>query len=267
MQALLDIAKLFDTEIIALLMSLTRIYAFFTGSQLLNSNIISGMPRNVVVIALAMLVAPLQLEQAAAIDKAAFTLALHVFKEAAIGFLLGHVVGWIFWVVTAAGALIDNQRGSNMGSSVDPVQGEESTELGNLFAQAFMTYVMVSGAFLPLLGLLYQSYALWPAGRAFPVPGPDFPRQMLLLLDHAMQAAITLAAPLVALMFAVEFAMAMVARFAPQIQVFVLAMPVKSGLALLVLNLYFSAMLPFASGQLQQAERFARTLINGLVRP
>jgi type III secretion protein T len=42
----------------------------------------------------------------------------------------------------------------------------------------------------------------------------------------------------------------MVSRFAPQVQVFILAMPIKSVLAILILVFFFWRLLPYATDQL-----------------
>ncbi|MNL71828.1 flagellar biosynthesis protein FliR [compost metagenome] len=54
------------------------------------------------------------------------------------------------------------------------------------------------------------------------------------------------AAPAVIAMFLAEVGLALVSRFAPQLQVFFLAMPIKSALALLVLVLYTKVLFGFA---------------------
>jgi type III secretion protein T len=65
-----------------------------------------------------------------------------------------------------------------------------------------------------------------------------------------MRIVVIIAAPIVGIMFLAEFALAMVSRFAPQVQVFILAMPIKSVLAILILVFFFSRLLPYASDQL-----------------
>ena len=47
-------------------------------------------------------------------------------------------------------------------------------------------------------------------------------------------------------MFLAEVGLALVSRFAPQLQVFFLAMPIKSALALLVLILYMKVLFGYA---------------------
>jgi type III secretion protein T len=57
---------------------------------------------------------------------------------------------------------------------------------------------------------------------------------------------------LIVAMFLAEFALALVSRFAPQLQVFFLAMPIKSGLSILLLIYYgpvlFSDLMSYDGG-------------------
>ena len=70
-----------------------------------------------------------------------------------------------------------------------------------------------------------------------------------LLLDQLsrfMRLVLLFAAPAVVAMFLAELGLALVSRFAPQLQVFFLAMPIKSALALLVLVLYMGTLFDYA---------------------
>jgi len=242
--------SLFDREIVALMLTLPRIYAFMATSQLLAPTAVPRLARSAAILTLAMFALPMNLAYVDAFDRSVPSYALFFLKEYAIGLVLGYIVGWIFWAVQSAGALIDNQRGAAIAASIDPLQGHETSPVGMLFSQAFLTYVFITGAVLPIVGLLYQSYALWPATRGIPILSDQFPVLALEIADTAMRIVVIVAGPIVAIMFLAEFALAMVSRFAPQVQVFILAMPIKSALAIFILIFYFSRLLPFAADQL-----------------
>ena len=70
-------------------------------------------------------------------------------------------------------------------------------------------------------------------GQSFGAAGPIFYLEMF---DRLMRMVIVLSAPLIVAMFLAEFALALVSRFAPQLQVFFLAMPIKSGVNRFVRN-------------------------------
>ena len=203
---------------------------------------------------------PVNLANADTIDRTLGTVAYFFAKEFAIGFVFGYMIGWIFWMITAVGDLIDNQRGAAIAASIDPLQGTETSPLGNLFSQAFVTYFFSIGGMLIILQVLYTSYNLWPVTEALPILSSEFPALILRIFDHAMRMMFVLAAPVVAIMFLSEFALAMVSRFAPQIQVFILAMPIKSGVAIAILVFYSSLLFPYAADQRSFFETWTDTL-------
>ncbi len=246
----------YDRELIAMLLTLPRIYAFMAISQLIATTAVPRLARTVIILTLAMVAAPINYAHVGSFDRTIPSYALFFLKEFAIGFILGYIVGWIFWAVQSAGALIDNQRGAAIAASIDPMQGHETSPLGILFSQAFVTYVFSTGAVLPILGLLYHSFALWPATSGIPILSDEFPVLALSIADQAMRIVIVIAGPIVAIMFLAEFALAVVSRFAPQVQVFILAMPIKSALAIFILIFYFSRLLPYATDQLQVFEPY-----------
>ncbi|QOZ76313.1 EscT/YscT/HrcT family type III secretion system export apparatus protein [Bradyrhizobium sp. CCBAU 53351] len=255
MQALVEVFRLYTDYFLALLLSLPRLYAFLSASQLLNSAAVPMMPRTATILSLALIAAPINLDYAMSFDHSAAALALYFAKEYAVGFLAGYVVGWMFWAIQAAGGLIDSQRGAAVASAIDPLQGEETSLLGTLLSQAFLTYVLSTGAFLLVLGVVFKSYAIWPATKAIPIASDLFPGMALGLVDVAMRMAFVTAAPVLAVMFLAEFALAIVSRFSPQVQVFVLAMPIKSVLAILVLVFYAPTLMPFVERQFASFER------------
>jgi len=252
--------RLYDREVFALLLTLPRMYAFLATSQLLNATSVPRLARNVCILSIAIIAVPINMPHVDQFDRTATSFALLFAKEYAIGFVLGYLVGWVFWAVQSAGALIDNQRGAAIAASIDPLQGHETSPLGILFSQAFLAYVFVVGAALPIFGGLYQSYVLWPVTHAMPVISNQFPAMALALADHALRFVVILAGPIVAIMFLAEFALAMISRFAPQVQVFILAMPIKSALAIFILIFYFSILLPHATKQLSAFHTYAQML-------
>lgn len=61
-----------------------------------------------------------------------------------------------------------------------------------------------------------------------------------------MRLAILLSAPVMFAMFLAEIGLALVSRFVPQLQVFFLAMPIKSGLAMFILAIYTVLLFDYA---------------------
>jgi len=72
------------------------------------------------------------------------------------------------------------------------------------------------------------------------------PMVILDLMDKLMRLALLFSAPVIFSMFLAEVALGLVSRFVPQLQVFFLAMPIKSGIAIFVFAIYTATLMNYA---------------------
>ena len=230
-----------------LLLSAARLTAIFVLMPTFSRTVITGIVRTGIVLSLSLFMFPVVYPTVDLSMSYLYAVGL-VLKETGIGALIGYSLGALFWGVEGAGFFIDNQRGSAMAGSIDPLSGSDTTPMGILFMQAYVSYFFVSGSFLVFLGLLYDSYVAWPVTSFWPNLPPDTPTYVLGVADRVMYLAVVFSGPLIIAMFVSEFGLALVSRFAPQLNVFVLAMPVKSGVGLFVLALY----IPFLFSYLRE---------------
>lgn len=173
-------------------------------------------------------------------------------KEGLIGAVLGYVIGLPFWIFEVLGFVIDNQRGASMAATINPMTGHDSSPLGLLTNFTFITFFMVSGGMEVMLGLVFDSYRQWQPLAFWPSWTPEGADLMIKQLNRLLSAGLLLAAPALMAMFMAELGLALVNRFAPQLQVFFLAMPIKSALGIFVLCLYASILFKFAVDPLRE---------------
>lgn len=223
---------------IAFLLSLPRVVALFAMFPFLGRSSLPGMVQIGVVMSLVLVLQPTVYATMPAEPLSGLRMLGLILKEGLIGMLIGFTFVVIFHAVQAAGFFIDNQRGSTMASSVDPLLGGQTSPLGMLLTQAFVVYFFVTGGFLTMLGVLYASYEVMPVATFVPRLPPDGALFIMQQLDRLVRIAFVLAAPVFAAMFLAEVGVALVSRFAPQLNVFFLSMPIKSAVAFLVLILY-----------------------------
>lgn len=194
-----------------------------------------------------------------------------VFKETLVGVAIGLVLATPLWAVEMMGDLVDTQRGATIAQTLNPLTSHETSPLGQLFNQAVVTLLFVIGGFLLVLGVIYDSFSIWPVFGWWPRFSADAPRLALELLDRFMTLAVLLAAPVVICMFLAEAGMALVSRFVPQLQVFFLAMPVKSAIAMLVFAVYGVVLFDYTHELLldtiRGAARVVFTMIPGVRAP
>ncbi len=78
--------------------------------------------------------------------------------------------------------------------------------------------------------------------------------------EQLMWLGVLMSAPLVLAMFLAEFGLALISRFAPQLNVFFLAMPIKSAIASVLLIVYLGIMMDHFEVQFYGITRFAEQL-------
>jgi type III secretion protein T len=146
----------------------------------------------------------------------------------------------VFYVAEGLGFVIDVQRGSSMATIFDPMAGTQTSLMGSTLLQMMSAMFFSAGGFLFLLSTIYNTYTIWPVFVFSLMPGADFAQFFLDMLDQLMQVMFCLAAPILIVLFLAEFGLGMINRFAPQLNVFFLAMPIKSWLSMAFLLMYMS---------------------------
>lgn len=160
-------------------------------------------------------------------------LVLLIASEMAIGFLIGYFVYLVFAAVTVAGQMIDMQLGFSIVNVVDPQFGTQLPLVGNfLYLLAMLVFLALNGHHV-VLTALYRSYELIPLA-GFKLNGGlmDF---LIQLVAGMFVTAVKIGAPIIGALFAADFALGILARTVPQLNVFVVGLPLKDFLGLLVL--------------------------------
>jgi type III secretion protein T len=240
MDLLVDLLK---PIMLAGLVCMGRLVPIFRMAPFLGPNILTGLMRNSIIIAMVFLIYPAVRSQMPPDLDLGPGLVNIMLKEVIIGILIGYLVSLIFYMAGSVGFIIDNQRGAGMAQDADPLTGEMSSPTGNLLFQCIIIIFFLSGGFLVFLGMVFESYRLWPVFSFYPslqieVLVPFFARQ----LDLFMYGVLVLGAPMLIICFLVDFSMGLMNRFAPQLNVFFLAMPVKSGFTSFLLVLYLAVL-------------------------
>lgn len=178
---------------------------------------------------------------------------LAVGSEALLGLTIGFLVLLIFTAVRMAGQFVDLQSGLMIASLLDPEFGGQVTLFGQfyyLFGLVF--YLSINGHHLLFLAL-GRSVSLVPPGGA--VFSPHLIPQFMQFVFQMFIIAFQLAAPVVAVLVFTDLVLGLLSKTVPQIQVFMVGMPLKAGVALLIAYLifpYFAQVLELVFTRLQQ---------------
>ncbi len=176
---------------------------------------------------------------------------LLVAKEVLIGVILGWIVSLFFYIALSAGTIVDNQRGASMAQTSDFLSGAETSPLGAILFLSVITLFFASGSFLNFLELFYMSFTYWDIGSV----SPDITSQKLSLfsiynLAWMMKKTVQIAAPFIVVALLSDVSLGLINRFAPQLNVFILSMPIKSGICSLLIIFYYGPFLGHSADHL-----------------
>ncbi|MBE1161414.1 type III secretion system export apparatus subunit SctT [Dyella acidiphila] len=234
-------------------LTLPRIVAAFLVLPLMTSDTVPALVRNSFYVSLAILVYPLAAAASPSttiMAGASWTLVLG--KEIFVGLLIGFCFGTVFWALGAAGSVMDTKAGASMAMEMDPVAGEQSTITSVFLMQVATWLFMVSGAFMVFLDLLMSSYVIWPVASMLPPLKPGGMEFFVGQFNYLMTAVLVFSAPALVVMSLVDIALGLVNRYAQQLNVFALAMPIKSWLSSWVLLLALGAMIEMVMRKLYE---------------
>jgi type III secretion protein T len=229
----------------------TRLLAAASVAPFLSNQILRGPTRFAFVLAWTIIIYPFFEPQMPPDLRTNLPLLIAVIvKELVLGVLLGFFASRAFYLALGVGYLIDTQRGANMASVIAPGTGEQTSPFGQMFEQILTALFFTGGGFLLFLAAVFDSYQFWPLFRFLPKFPESFPKLVLADADLLMRMTLVFAAPIVASLFIAEFGLGLVNRFAPSLNVFSLAMPVKSILAVLLLVFYLPFLFVWMSADL-----------------
>jgi len=214
---------------------LPRLLSIFAVVPFLSGKMITGLARNGLLVLLALFMSPV------AGELAPMPLGMWVLvsaKEALIGLLLGLGFGIFIWAIQSVGDLIDFQTGSGNASFFDPAAGHENGPTGEFLGWLVITLFVAAGGLLAMLGVIVDSYRLWPIASFFPDLGQVLEQFAVRQGDTLFLWIVKLASPVLLMLLLVELGMGLISRVAPQLNVFVFSQPLKSLLATLMMVLF-----------------------------
>lgn len=157
-----------------------------------------------------------------------------------IGALMGFVVQLFVGSLQGAGILIDQFSGLNLPPSIDPLGLDQSPLLGQLYEWLATVLLFSTGAIL----LLIRGFQ-----RSFSVIGTKIPTAEVARLPSVIAAdaanffaaSVEIAAPLVAVLIVAQLLLGLLAKAAPQTNVYALGFALQILLTLLVLTVAVAA--------------------------
>ncbi len=235
------LAQLGGLQTAGFMLVLARVSPLFLLAPLFSARQVPPRVRTVVACALAVGLTPIAMGGQQIPNDVLALLGL-ILKELLVGLAFALSLGLLFAAVSSAGALLDMLVGFSFGAIVDPLTGNQSAVLAQLYGLvALAIFVAIDGASW-VIGGLARTFELVPLTAAPDVAslGAGVIETFTTIFSSALQVA----APVLLAVVITDVAFGVVTRVVPQLNVFAVGFPVKVVVGMLAV----AASLPFVSG-------------------
>ena len=162
-----------------------------------------------------------------------------IISEAIAGMILGLFANLAMFILSFAGQIADMEIGLSMVTQFDPTNNMQVTITSNILTYAVMLMMVATNLHLYVLRAVIDSFTLIPVGKA--VFSTQFYEGYLGYLFDFMILAFRIILPVFAALLVVNAILAVLAKAAPQMNMFVIGFQLKIfvGLAVLTIMMLF----------------------------
>lgn len=194
-----------------------------------------------------------------------FDTILLTIKEFSVGLIIGFISYVFFTTMYIAGQIIDMQVGFGMVNVLDPQHNIQLPITGNFYHILTVLIFLTTNSHHLLIRALVDSYTIIPIGHF--TFSSELTNQMIEIFTQVFIIGFKIASPILATIFIANALLGIMAKTMPQMNVFVIGMPLKvaSGLVVIFLTLpLFSTILQYLfENMFSQIDNFMRIVSKG----
>jgi flagellar biosynthetic protein FliR len=189
--------------------------------------------------------------------------ALVLVKEFITGWLIGFSAYLAYTTLVLAGQFVDSQIGFSMVNVFDPLSQIQISITGNLYYYLVLLLTIASNAHYFFIRAIINSYDFVPIGGLF--LSPDLYNGLIGFFARFFGVALQIAAPFFFIMLLTNVVLAILARTAPQMNLFVIGFPIKILLGMLVMLITMSVFDNISEMIIDMAKDFMNSTIKGMM--
>jgi flagellar biosynthetic protein FliR len=160
-----------------------------------------------------------------------------VFKELFIGILIGFCAQLIFTGIQIGGQLLSIQMGLAIAETLDPVTQQNVPVVGQFYLYvASIVFIYLNGHQL-LFQTVFASYNTIPIDMNFSFTA-DITQKILYFTSQLFAIAFRIVMPLFGLLFVVDIALGFTSKIMPQMNIFMVSLPLKIFIGLSFMSLF-----------------------------
>lgn len=212
------------------MLSLFRISGMVLAAPVLNHRALPTLVKVGFALLLAILLLPTLSSTSLSSDYSLIDLLALGTKEALVGVIIGFFMRMVFFAAQMAGSLVGLQSGLSVANIIDPLSSQEVNVIGEF-------WLLVAGViFLAIDGHHAVISAVANSFHVVPIGAVSFDgvigSSLMKVSGMMFSMALKFAAPVMMTVFLVDVSMGILARTVPQMNIFVIGIPVKIAVSL-----------------------------------
>ena len=160
-----------------------------------------------------------------------------VLKESMIGVVLGLMCSMCFYIINLAGQLMDMEMGLSMANMFDPMVNMQFSVTGSLYNYLLMLMLVVTNMHYYIIRAIVDSFSYFNVGKAV-FDTVSLKNIVVDFIANYFIIAVRIVLPVFCCMLLINVVLGVLAKAAPQMNMFVVGMQIKvlAGLAVLVIK-------------------------------
>jgi flagellar biosynthetic protein FliR len=236
-------------NLFAWLLVLTRVGAAFMVIPVFGDQFVPTQARLLLALVISIIVTPVLLPQLPPEPTSVVALAVLIGGEVIIGAFIGSLPRLMFSALEVAGMIIAMQSGLSNAFVFNPALASQGSLPGSLMSWLALLLIFITNLHHLLLMGVINSYTLFRPGA--PLPVGDFARMITQLVSQSFFVGVEMAAPFLATGMVFALALGIMARLAPQMQVFFVFMSAQIAYGLFLFAITVAAMMRFWMGHFE----------------
>ena len=187
-----------------------------------------------------------------------------VLKEAVVGLLIGFAANICTTIVNFAGSIADMETGLSMVTLMDPTSRESTSITGVLYQYVLMFMMIATGMYRYLFGALADTFILIPVNGAV-LRAESLMNSMLVFLTEYIIIGFRIVLPIFCSILLLNAVLGVLAKVAPQMNMFAVGIQLKVLVGLSVLFLTASMLPGIADFVFEEMKKMIASFVGGML--
>ena len=238
-------------NILIFVLILTRISGLLATAPIFSTFSVPIRARVLLSVAVAFLLLPSVMSLDVQIPQNMLVMSVFLFKEFAIGALIGFIANLVFVSCQIGAEVLSIQSGLSFSNVMDPSTGSSTTSVSQLYIIPLSLLFFCSNAHQTLFMTLgYSFQSIKPGADVFFTP--NLVHQVVYLVGQIFAIGIGIVLPLFGLLFVLEVLLGFVSKMMPKMNIFMLALPLKIYLTFILMLAFLTPTLRYLNDLLQE---------------